>query len=87
MKIDPEIASIINMVNREGGYQKKTQGSAGQMEHVTDIVSLENAAASRSQVDTVEEARALLNDVMKDMENYSTDVHDLNQYRISRLIS
>ncbi len=87
MKINPEISSVINMVNKEVGYQKKTREAGEQMEDVTDIVSLENAAASRSQVDSVEEARALLSDVMKDMGNRSTDIHDLNQYRISRLIS
>jgi hypothetical protein len=87
MKINPEISSVINMVKKEEGYQKKGQESQEQQQKVADIISVENAIASRSHVESVEEARSLLSDVMKDMENHSTEVHDLNQYRISKLIS
>ena len=86
MKINPEISSVINMVKKENGYQKRTQ-ETGEQQKVEDIVSVENAVASRSHVENVEEARALLSDVMKDMENTSTGVHELNQYRISKLMS
>jgi Spy/CpxP family protein refolding chaperone len=87
MKINPELSSVINMVKKENGYQKKTQETGEQKQKVEDMVSVQNAVASRSQVENVEEARALLSDVMKDMDNTSTGVHELNQYRISRLIS
>ena len=87
MKINSEISSVINMVKKENEYQKRTQETGELQQRVEDIVSVENAVASRSHVENVEEARALLNDVMKDMENTSTGVHELNQYRISKLIS
>lgn len=87
MKINPEISSVINMVSKENGYQKKSQESKEEQQKVADIISVENTAASRSNVANVEEARALLSDVMSDIGNQSTDVHDLNQYRISQLIS
>ena len=87
MKINPELSSVINMVKKENGYQKRTQEAGEQKQKVEDMVSVQNTVASRSQVENVEEARALLSDVMKDMNNTSTDVHELNQYRISRLIS
>ena len=87
MKINPEITSVINMVKKENGYQKKTQETPEQQQKVEDIVSVENTVASRSHVENVEEAKALLSDVMKDIENNSEGVHELNQYRISRLIS
>ena len=87
MKINPELSSVINMVKKENGYQKRTQEAGEQKQKVEDMVSVQNTVASRSQVENVEEARALLSDVMEDMNNTSTDVHELNQYRISRLIS
>ncbi|HOO36802.1 MAG TPA: hypothetical protein PLU81_01875 [Deltaproteobacteria bacterium] len=87
MKINPELSSVINMVKKENGYQKRTQETGEQKQKVEDMVSVQNTVASRSQVENVEEARALLSDVMKDMNDTSTDVHELNQYRISRLIS
>ena len=86
MKINPEISSVINMVKKENGYQERTR-ETGEQQKVEDIVSVENAVASRSHVENVEEARALLSDVMKDMENTSTGVHELNQYRISKLMN
>jgi len=87
MKINPELSSVINMVKKENGYQKRTQETGEQKQKVEDMVSVQNTVASRSQVENVEEARALLSDVVKDMNDTSTDVHELNQYRISRLIS
>jgi len=87
MKINPEISSVINMVNKENGYQKKSEQALEEKQKVEDIVSVENAAASRSNVASVEEAKALLADVMNTIGDYSTDVHDLNQNRISQLIS
>lgn len=87
MKINPEISSVINMVSKENTYQKKSQEALEEKQKVEDIVSVENAAASRSNVASVEEAKALLADVMNTIGDYSTDVHDLNQNRISQLIS
>ncbi|HHO75400.1 MAG TPA: hypothetical protein ENN05_03095 [Deltaproteobacteria bacterium] len=87
MKINAETSSVINMVNRDSGYQKKSQDSREEQQKVADIISVENVAASRSNVDSVEEAKALLDDVLKNIDNSSGDIHNLNQSRISRLIS
>lgn len=87
MKINPEISSVINMVEKDNGYQNKTREKGEDQKKIEDIVSVENTAASSSQVESVEEAKALLTDVMKDIETSSEGVHELNQYRISRLIS
>ena len=87
MKINPEISSVVNMLKKENGYQKKAQETGEQQQKVEDIVSVENTVAARSQVESVEEARALLSDVMKDIDSNATGVHELNQSRISRLIS
>lgn len=86
MKINPEISSVINLVKKEDSYQKKTNESDARSE-VADVVTVENKAASRTYVDSVEEARVLLSDVMKRMESSSSSPHTLNQYRISQLIS
>ena len=54
---------------------------------MADIISIENKAASHPAVESVEEARELLTDVMSKLENTSPSVHNLNHYRISQLIS
>ncbi len=87
MKINSEISNVINLVKKEEDYQKKTREKEESQDRVTDIVSVENRAASRSDVENVEEARVLLSDVMKGMEKSTSSPHNLNQYRISQLIS
>lgn len=88
MKINPEISSVINLVKKEENYQQKTKEKEdSRQDRVADIVSIENKAASRSDVENVEEARVLLSDVMKGMEKSASSPHNLNQYRISQLIS
>jgi hypothetical protein len=87
MKISSEMPSVINLVKKDEEYQKKTKGAGEAKSTVSDVVSVENKAASRSQVENVDEARVLLSDVMKDMGKTSASVHNLNQYRISQLIS
>jgi hypothetical protein len=86
MKINSEMPSVINLVKKDEEYQKKTRDQEGRSA-VTDVVSVENKAASSSVVESVEEARVLLSDVMKGMEKASSSVHNLNQFRISQLIS
>lgn len=87
MRINPEMPNVINLVKKEEDYQKKAQEKEDAQDRVNDIVSIENKAASGSQVENVEEARVLLSDVMKEMENSSSSLHTLNQQRISQLIS
>ncbi len=87
MKVNPEISSVINLVKKEEDFSKKTTEKEESRDRVTDIVSIENKAASRSEVENVEEARVLLSDVMKGMEESASSPHNLNQYRISQLIS
>ncbi len=87
MKINPEISNVVNLVKKDGDHQKRAQEKVEGQSRMEDIVSVENRAASRSEAENVEEARELLTDVMRKMENSSADVHNLNQYRISQLIS
>lgn len=87
MKINPEISNVINLVKKDADYQKRTQEKIEDQSRMEDIVSVENRAASRSEAASVEEARELLTDVLRKMENSSAEVHNLNQYRISQLIS
>ncbi len=87
MKINPEISSVINLIRKDADYNKKTEEKAEDQRKVADIITVENNAASRSYVENVEQARALLSDVMNDIEDSSPSVHNLNRYRISQLIS
>jgi len=87
MKINSEMSSVINLVKKDEEYQKRTSDSSESGSAVTDVVSIENKAASRSPVASVDEARVLLSDVMKGMAKASSSVHNLNQDRISQLIS
>jgi DNA polymerase III psi subunit len=87
MKINPELSSVVNLVKKEDDYQKRSQERSDSQGKVADIISVENRAASGSRVENVEEARVLLSDVMSSMENAASTVHNLNQHRISQLIS
>ena len=87
MKINPEISSVVNLVKRENDYQKKAHDKDESLSRMADIISIENKAASHPAVESVEEARELLTDVMSKLENTSPSVHNLNHYRISQLIS
>lgn len=86
MKINSEMTSVINLIKKDEEYQKRSGQSQGNTA-VADKVTIENKAASRSPVETVDEARVLLSDVMKGMANTSSSVHNLNQDRISQLVS
>lgn len=87
MKINPEVSSVINLIKRDAEYNKKTEEKTESQQKVADIVSVENSVASHSYVENVEQARALLSDVMSEIEDSSSSLHNLNQYRISQLIS
>jgi hypothetical protein len=87
MKINPEMSSVINLVKKENDFQKKAGDGVDARSRMEDVISVENRAASRPGTQNVEEARALLSQVMKEMESASPSVHNLNQYRISQLIS
>lgn len=86
MKINPEMPSVINLVRKDADCNKSEKKVEDQRK-VTDIVSVENNAASRSYVENVEQARSLLSDVMNGLEDSSTSLHNLNQYRITQLIN
>ena len=85
MEINSEMPSVINLVKKEEEYQKRAKEQEGR-NSVTDVVSVENKAASRSAVKSLEEAEFLLSDVMKRMEKASSSVHTLNQSRIFQLL-
>lgn len=87
MKVNSEISNVLSLVKKDADHQKRAQEKVESQSRMEDIVSVENRAASRSEAESVEEARELLTDVMRRMESSSADVHHLNQYRISQLIS
>ncbi|HDP24268.1 MAG TPA: hypothetical protein ENN34_02385 [Deltaproteobacteria bacterium] len=89
MKINPKVASSINVVSREqtGSGAKKPSDSSSNDPGVVDIVSVENVQAARSRVETVEEAQNILSHVTGNMKDVSQELFSLNQYRISQLIS
>ncbi len=88
MKVSPEMGSVINVIKKEKDeqYQKKVQDDLAQ-ERIEDIVSVENRQASRSRVESVEEAREILSAVTKDMENVSSSLYKLNFQRVSKIIN
>lgn len=86
MKISSEMSSVLNLVKKDEGYRERVRENDEGRSAVTDVVSVENKAASRSRVESVEEARALLSEVMREMGKASSSVHNLNQSRISQLI-
>ncbi len=87
MKINSEISGVINLVRKDGDYRKKAEEMTEDKRKVADIVTVENNAASRSYVENVEQARALLSNVMSGIKESSPTLHSLNQYRITQLIS
>lgn len=88
MKINPELAHTMNVVNKEEEEvtPRKTTQSHDLEPNIVDIISVENRQAAKSQVDTVEEAKDLLLRVTKNLEDVSPDLYSLNQHRISQLI-
>lgn len=88
MKVSPEMGSVINVIKKgkEEQYQKKVQDDLAQ-ERIEDIVTVENRQASRSRVESVEEAREILSAVTKDMENVSSSLYKLNFQRVSKIIN
>jgi hypothetical protein len=88
MKVSPEMGSVINVIKKEKDeqYQKKVQDDLAQ-ERIEDIVTVENRQASRSRVESVEEAREILSAVTKDMENVSSSLYKLNIQRVSKIIN
>jgi len=87
MKINPELGNIINLVKKDESCQKKTQEKSETKDQVADIISVENKQASGSRLDTVEQAKDLLTNVTKEIENYSVGLYNVNNQRISSLIS
>lgn len=88
MKVNPELGNVINMVtkDKEDQLTRKVQDTRSRKQ-VEDIVSVENKQASRSRVETVEEAKKILCHVTRDMENASLGLYNLNEHRISQIIS
>lgn len=87
MKINPELGNVINLVKKDESYQKKTQEKSELKDQVADIITVENKQASGSRVETVEQAKNLLSDVTNEMEKYSVGLYNINNQRISSLIS
>ena len=88
MKVNPELGNVINVITKEKDeqYTRKTQ-DAQSRERIEDIVTVENKQASRSRVETVEEAKKILSYVTRDMESVSSGLYNLNEYRISQIIN
>jgi hypothetical protein len=88
MKINPEIANVINVVSKdkEAKGQKKTEDET-KLSGMADIVTVENKQASRSKVENVEQAKQLIEDVTKRLRDNSSGLYHLNSSRVSKLIS
>jgi len=88
MKIGPEIANVINVVSKdkETKGQKKVEDER-KPDGMTDVVTVENRHASRSQVENVEQAKQLLDNVTKQLKETSSGLHQLDSSRVSKLIS
>lgn len=88
MKVNPELGNVINVITKEKDeqYTRKAQ-DAQSRERIEDIVTVENKQASRSRVETVEEAKKILSYVTRDMESVSSGLYNLNEYRISQIIN
>jgi diphthamide synthase (EF-2-diphthine--ammonia ligase) len=88
MKVNPELGNVINIVTKEkdSDYKKKTQDVRSQG-RIADIVSVENKQASGSRVENVEEAKKILSNVTKGLENVSSGLYSLNYQRVSKVIS
>lgn len=88
MKVNPEMGNVINVISKGTDERyTKTSLQAKARESVEDIVSVENKQASRSRLETVEEAKKILSYVTGNMEGVSSRLYNLNEQRISRIIS
>jgi hypothetical protein len=88
MKVSPELGNVINVITK-GKEDQTTRKAldAQSRENIEDIISVENKQASRSRVENVEEAKEILSYVTRDMESVSSRLYNLNEQRISRIIS
>jgi hypothetical protein len=88
MKVNPELGNVINVITKEkdAEYKKKIQDLKSQ-DRIEDIVSVENKQASGSRVENVEEAKKILSNVTKGIENVSSGLYRLNYQRVSKVIS
>lgn len=87
MKVNPEMGNIVNVITKEkdAQYQKRAEDARAK-ELIADIVSVENKNASRSRVENVDEAKQILSQVTKEMENVSNSLYSLNFQRVSMVI-
>jgi hydroxylamine reductase (hybrid-cluster protein) len=88
MKVNPEIANVINVVSKdkEARDQKKIEDER-KLGGMADVVTVENKQASRSKVENVEQAKQVLDDVTKRLGESSAGLYHLNSSRVSKLIS
>jgi len=88
MKVNPEIGSVVNIVNKDKDTQnqKKTKDASSQ-DQIADVVSVENKQASRSRVENVDEAKQILSNVTKDMGKSSSGLYNLDYQSVSKVIS
>ena len=88
MKISGEIANVINIIKKDEQQKKSEAEKNIDAGYVEDIVTVENRQASANRVENVEQARDLLNDVTKNLEDYSSaGLYNINSERLAGLIS
>ncbi len=87
MKVNPEIGNVINIIRKESGdAAPKRADETRKRSGIEDVVSVENRQASKSSVDSVDEARELLSSVIRDLGTVSADLYTLDVRRVSVMI-
>jgi len=86
MKINPEAGTLINILKQGEKPEKKTVEAAVQRQKIEDSITLENRQASKNKVQTVEEAKELLTQVVGGINGQVSGLHNLNLDRVMSLI-
>ncbi len=88
MKISGEMASVINIVKKDQDGSKKSGAvDAGKKDNALDVVSVENRQAASIQVENLDQAKSLIQDINRDLQNHSGNLYSVNSARLSSLIS
>lgn len=86
MKINPEAGTLINVLKQGEKPEKKTVEANVQKQKIEDSISLENRQASNNKVQTVEEAKEILTQVVGGINGKVSGLHTLNLDRVMNLI-
>lgn len=86
MKINPEMANLVNVVRKESGQNRKPSAT-GDEKKIADIITVENQRAAATEVDTMEQAKSLIAEVNRDLGDNPDDVYALNSRRVMSLLS